>query len=145
MGLTGYYRHFIKGYAFIAAPLTDLLRNDCFHWSSAADTAFAALKQAMSAAPVLRPDFQLDFVIETDASNVGIRAVLMQADHPIAYFSQKLGPCMLVASTYIKELHAIAEAVHKWRQYLLGHFFIIRTDQKSIRELLQQVIQTLEQ
>ena len=52
---------------------------------------------------------------------------------------------MLVASTYIKELHAIAEAVHKWRQYLLGHFFIIWIDQKSIRELLQQVIQTLEQ
>ena len=146
LGLTGYYRRFIKGYASIAAPLTDLLRKDCFHWSSAADTAFAALKQAMSAAPVLRlPDFQLDFVIETDASNVGIGAVLMQADHPIAYFSRKLGPRMLVASTYIKELHAIAEAVHKWRQYLLGHFFIIRTDQKSIRELLQQVIQTPEQ
>ncbi|KAH9681158.1 hypothetical protein KPL71_026857 [Citrus sinensis] len=57
----------------------------------------------------------------------------------------QVGPRMLVASTYIKELHAIAEAVHKWRQYLLGHFFIIRTDQKSIRELLQQVIQTPEQ
>lgn len=87
----------------------------------------------MSEAPVLRlSNFQLDFVIETDASNIGIGVVLMQADHPIAYFSRKLGPRMLVASTYIKELHAIAEAVHKWRQYLLGHFFIIRIEQKSI-------------
>ena len=68
----------------------------------------------MSATPILRlPDFQLDFVIETDASTVGIGAVLMQADHPIAYFSRKSGPHMLVASTYIKKLHAIAEAVHK--------------------------------
>ena len=67
----------------------------------------------MSKALVLRlPDFQLDFVIETDASNVGIGAVPMQADHHIAYFSQKLSPHMLVASTYIKELHAVAETVH---------------------------------
>ena len=95
----------------------------------------------MSDTLVLRlSDFQLDFVIEINASNVGIGA-----DHLIAYFSRKLGHRMLVASTYIKELHAIAEAVHKWRQYLLGHFFIIRIDQKNIRELLQQVIQTPEQ
>lgn len=116
LGLTGYYYRFINGYASIASPLTDLLRMDCFQWSSQVDTAFAALKKAMSAALVLRlPDFQLDFIIETDVSNVGIGVVLMQADHPIAYFSRKLGPCMLVASTYVKELHAIAVAVHKWR------------------------------
>ncbi|KAK9189840.1 hypothetical protein WN943_018439 [Citrus x changshan-huyou] len=77
-----------------------------------ADTAFAALKQAMSKALVLRlPNFQLDFIFESDASNVGIGAVLMQTDHPIAYFSRKLSPPMLVASIYIKELHAVAEAV----------------------------------
>lgn len=83
----------------------------------------------MSEVLVIRlPDFQLDFVIETDTSNVGIGAVLMQADHLIAYFSRNLGHRMFVTSTYIKELHAIAEVVHKWRQYLLGHFFIIRTN-----------------
>jgi hypothetical protein len=52
---------------------------------------------------------------------------------------------MQAASVYIKELHDITEAVLKWRQYLLGHFFVIRTDHKSIRELLQQVIQTPDQ
>ncbi|KAH9679153.1 hypothetical protein KPL71_026005 [Citrus sinensis] len=109
-------------------------------------TAFEALKQAMVEAPVLRlPNFELDFIIETDASNVGIGAVLMQDNHPISYYSKKLGPKLQVASTYIKELHAIVEAVHKWRQYLLGRFFIIRTDHKSIKELLQQVIQTPDQ
>lgn len=146
LGLTGYYRRFIANYATIAAPLTDLLRHDSFSWTTAATAAFSALKQAMMAAPVLRlPDFSKEFVIETDASNFGIGAVLMQDGHPIAFFSKKLGPKLQAASVYIKELHAITDAVLKWRQYLLGHFFIIRTDHKSIRELLQQVIQTPDQ
>jgi hypothetical protein len=146
LGLTGYYRRFIANYASIAAPLTNLLRRDSFSWSPAASAAFEALKHAMVAAPVLHlPDFSKEFVIETDASNIGLRAVLMQDGHPLAFFSKKLGPKMQAASTYIKELHAITEAVLKWRQYLLGHFFIIHTDHKSIRELLQQVIQTPDQ
>ena len=146
LGLTGYYRRFIHGYASIAASLTDLLRKDAFNWTPEVTVAFDALKSAMVAAPVLRlPDFNETFVIETDASNVGIGAVLMQAGHPISYFSKKLGPRLQASSTYLKELHAIAEAVHKWRQYLLGRFFIIRTDHKSIKELLQQVVQTPDQ
>ncbi|PNY01861.1 retrotransposon-related protein, partial [Trifolium pratense] len=146
LGLTGYYRRFIANYASIAAPLTDLLRHESFRWTDAATHAFTALKQAMVAAPVLRlPDFSQEFIIETDASQFGIGAVLMQEGHPIAFFSKKLGLKMQGASVYIKELHAITEAVLKWRQYLLGHFFIIRTDHKSIKELLQQVIQTPDQ
>ena len=69
----------------------------------------------------------------------------MQGGHPLAYFSKKLGPRRRSASTYHKELYAIVEAVQKWRQYLLGREFVIRSDQKSLRELLQQVIQTPEQ
>ncbi|KAH9657564.1 hypothetical protein KPL70_023135 [Citrus sinensis] len=94
--------------------------------------AFAALKQAMVQAPVLKLlDFTSDFVIETDASNVVIGAVLTQQGHPIAYFSKKLGPKLRAFSTYIKELHAIVDVVYKWREYLLGRFFVIRTDHKS--------------
>jgi len=146
LGLIGYYRKFIAHYASIASPLTDLLKHDAFTWNEAAQRAFLALKQAMLAAPVLSlPDFSKYFVIETDASNVGIGAVLMQEGHPLAFFSKKLGPKLQAASVYIKELHAITESVLKWRQYLLGHFFVIRTDHKSIKELLQQVIQTPDQ
>ncbi|XP_045809999.1 uncharacterized protein LOC123904368 [Trifolium pratense] len=85
LGLTGYYRRFIANYASIAAPLTDLLRHDSFCWSPIASSAFAALKQAMISAPILcLPDFAKEFIIETNASNMGIGAVLMQDGHPLA-------------------------------------------------------------
>ncbi|XP_047979333.1 uncharacterized protein LOC125221252 [Salvia hispanica] len=146
LGLTGYYRRFVERYAMVAAPLTDLLKKEAFVWSDGAETAFVTLKKAMTSAPVLRlPDFELQFCVETDASDVGIGAVLMQKNHPVAFFSKKLGPRRRVASTYHKELYAIVEAVQKWRQYLLGREFVIRTDQKSLKELLQQVIQTPDQ
>ncbi|MCI41218.1 transposon Tf2-1 polyprotein, partial [Trifolium medium] len=78
MGLRGYYRRFIANYASIAAPLTDLLRQDAFTWTDSATSAFIALKNAMTAALVLcLPDFSQEFIIETDASNAGIGAVLM--------------------------------------------------------------------
>ncbi|KAH9791984.1 hypothetical protein KPL71_003946 [Citrus sinensis] len=146
LGLTGYYRRFIHGYASLAAPLTDLLCKDAFKWTPTAAAAFDALKKAMVEAPVLwLPDFEADFILETDTSNVGVGAVLMQSGHPIFYFSKKLGPRLRTSSTYIKELTAIVEAVHKWRQYLLGRFFVIRTNYKSIKELLQQLVQTPDQ
>ena len=146
LGLTGYYRRFIAQYALIAASLTDLLKKDAFEWSATADSSFDNLKKAMTSAPVLRlPDFDRPFCVETDASDIGIGAVLLQDNHPIAYFSKKLGPRRKVASTYHKELYAIVEAVQKWRQYLLGREFVIRTDQKSLKELLQQVVQAPDQ
>ncbi|GKB40626.1 ty3-gypsy retrotransposon protein [Tanacetum coccineum] len=143
LGLAGYYRRFIKGYATLAAPLTDLLRKDGFKWGDRESEAFKALKQQLSTTPVLGlPDFEKTFTVETDASGDGIGAVLLQNNKPICYFSRKLGPRMRLAATYQKELFAIVEAVFKWRQYLLGRRFIIRTDHKSIKELMQQVIQT---
>lgn len=63
----------------------------------------------------------------------------------LVIFSKKLGPRRRVTSTYHKELYAIMETVQKWRQYLLGREFVIRSDQESLKELLQQVIQTPDQ
>ena len=143
LGLVGYYRRFIKGYATVAAPLTDLLRKDGFQWGEPKTTSFKALKLHLSTTPVLSlPDFTQTFVVETNAADEGIGAVLLQNGRPICYFSRRLGPRMRAAATYQKELFAIVEAVFKWRHYLLGRRFVIRTDHRSIKELMQQVIQT---
>ena len=82
----------MKNYSIIAAPLTDLLKKESFIWSTAADAGFAELKRTMTVALVLRlPDFDIPFTIETDASDFGIGAVLLQNGHPLAFFSKKLG------------------------------------------------------
>jgi hypothetical protein len=94
---------------------------------------------------LILPDFTLPFTVETDASGVGMGAVLSQQNHPIAFFSKPFCPKLLRASTYVRELHAITAAVKKWRQYLLGHPFVILTDHRSLKELMSQIIQTPEQ
>ncbi|XP_061358911.1 uncharacterized protein LOC133303071 [Gastrolobium bilobum] len=146
LGLTGYYRRFVQNYATIASPLTDLLKQGAFNWSEEAQEAFEFLKMAMASTPILvLPNFSLPFVLETDASNSGIGAVLLQQDRLLSFFSKRLGPRLATASTYVRELYAICEAVKRWRQYLLGAHFTIRTNHRSIKELLGQTIQTTEQ
>lgn len=81
-------------------------------------------------------------MVETDASKTGIGAVLMQDHHPLALISKSLGPKWQKLSLYEKELLAIVCAVQKWELYLMGSHFIIKTDQKSLKWLLQQRILT---
>ncbi|XP_075670497.1 uncharacterized protein LOC142640323 [Castanea sativa] len=87
-------------------------------------------------------DFFKTFTIECDASGVGLGAILMQDHRPIVFHSQVLKGKALHLSTYENELLALVTAVHKWRPYLLGRPFVIKTDQQSLKYILEQRIGT---
>lgn len=144
LGLTGYYRKFIQGYGNIAKPLTNLLKKNNFKWNEEATKAFNSLKKAVTSTPVLAlPNFAKPFVLETNASQEGIGAVLMQDDKAIAYLSKAIPPRKKGFSTYEKKLWALIYAVHKWRTYLFGNAFTIRTYHQSLKYLVEQRLTTM--
>jgi hypothetical protein len=103
LGLTGYYRRFVKHYGIICKPLHESLKKDGFKWGQELDQAFKQLKEAMTTPPVLAlPNFELPFVLETDACAIGLGAVLMQMGKPIVFFSKAIGPKSASLSIYEK-------------------------------------------
>ncbi|XP_068636134.1 uncharacterized protein [Aristolochia californica] len=143
LGLAGYYRKFIRHFRSIAAPLTRLLGKDEFQRNDYTEIAFQLLKEALTSPPTLRlPDFTKRFVIECDASGIELGAILTQQNQPVAYFSEALKGSALALSTYEKEMLAIVKAIKKWRTYLMGKPFTVRTDQQSLKYLLEQRITT---
>jgi len=89
---------------------------------------------ALISAPVLKlPDFNSEFIIECDASIEGVGAILLQQGHPIAFYSKGFSFSNRYKSAYDRELLALVLAVQKWRHYLLGHHFTVRTNHNSPR------------
>jgi AcrR family transcriptional regulator len=158
LGLANYFRKFIRGYAAMTAPLTDLLkglskqeragvrsrfrRHDpdaasaserafAARWTTVCDTAFAAVRRALTSAPVLAlPDHAKHFTLVSDAcqSPPAVGAVLLQDGHPVSYFSRKLSGPELNYSVSDIEMLAVICALREWRCYLEGAQFTIVTD-----------------
>ena len=142
LGLAGYYRRFIPDFATISAPLVALTKkNSKFIWNSAHTKAFTSLKKLLCQAPVLSyPNFHRLFVLQTDASDIGIGAVLAQKDpqghdHVISYASRSLTDREKKFSTTEKEALAVVFAVNHFRTYLLGKKFSLITDHSALRWL----------
>ena len=111
LGLAGYYRKFVKDFGAIAATLTALLKEG-FTWNEAAAAAFVALKTAITTAPVLAlPDFEQPFIVECDASTHGFGAVLLQDQHPIAFFNRPAAPQHQSLAAYERELIGLVLAI----------------------------------
>jgi len=144
LGLAGYYRKFVRHFTVLARPLTDLLKKgSLFVWTPTHTTAFTTLQQALMSAPVLAlPDFTKTFQIQTDASEFGVGAVLLQEGHPLAYVSKALGPRTRGLSTYEKEYLAVLVAVEQWRAYLQHGEFTIFTDHRSLVHITDQCLHT---
>jgi len=107
-------------------------------WTQVTEQAFQLLKQALVSAPVLAfPNFNEPFVVDTDASDCGIGAVLHQQGHPIAYVSKALGPRTQGLSTYEKSLANLL-AIDQWKAYLQSAEFIIQIDHRSLTHLTDQ-------
>ena len=141
LGLANYYHDFIPGFALTCVPLYRLTRKDVpFDWCSLCIIAFDQLKDALLAAPCLyAPNFQLPFILQTDASGIGIAAVLAQVvderEHPVGFISRQLGKHEKNYSATEWECLAVVWAIGQFEVYLVDAPFTVITDHAALQWL----------
>lgn len=150
LGLAGYFRKFIKGYAQIAKPLSDILKKDSqFQVGEKQRRAVEELKKALTSASVLRLfNPKLETELHTDASQEGYGAILLQRAvddqelhpelHPVQYMTRKTTDAERKYHSYELEILAVIEALKKFRVYLLGIYFKIITDCSAFQLTLKK-------
>lgn len=138
IGLAGWYRRFIPNFSTITAPLTDLTKKGKrFEWGESAEAAMQTIKQILVSAPVLaNPDYDKPFIIQSDASDVGMGAVLVQGEGEneriIAFTSAKFSSAQRNYQTTERECLAVITAIEKFRPYIEGVKFTVVTDHASL-------------
>lgn len=141
IGVASWYRRFVPNFSSLTAPLCNLLKKNIpFIWDDLCDNAFRLLKDHLISAPVLScPNFDLPFLIQTDASDFGLGAVLTQVvdgvEKVISYLSRSLTKNERKFSVTEKECLAVLFAIEKWRPYVEGTHFIVITDHYSLKWL----------
>ena len=141
LGLASYYRKFVAGFAKIAHPLTQLTKSTkTFEWNAEAEKSFIKLKKHLTEPPILAfSNFELEFILFTDASDFGIGAVLSQIietkERVIAYYSRHLSSAEQNYSTTEKECLAVINAVKHFRPYLIGRHFTLIVDHQPLEYL----------
>ncbi|GBG93162.1 hypothetical protein CBR_g59765 [Chara braunii] len=142
LGLASYYRRFIKGFAGIAKPLTNLLKKEeQLIWTPECEAAFQALKEALTSAPVLaRPDPTKPFALYTNWQPQAISAVLTQhgadrREHVIEYLSKTLSQVQANYEACKGECLAVVWGIQHFRSYLYGQKFVLVTDHQSLMSL----------
>jgi transposase InsO family protein len=149
LGIANYYRKFVKRFAHITAPLTELLKeadeslrrnkHRVVKWTAACTYAFETVKRLLSESPVLvQPDESRPFTIETDASDFAIGMVLLQEGpdgklHPVAYEGRKLQAAELHYPVHEKELLAIKQGLRTWDHFVRGKHTTVITDHHSLQ------------
>lgn len=140
LGLVGWYRRFIPNFSEKAVALTELTKKNKpnkLNWTADCERAFMDLKDALCEKSVLQsPEFDQVFTVQTDASQVGLGAVLLQGEQghlrPIAFVSRKLLPRETRYSTVEKECLAVKWALDSFRYYLMGRRFKLETDHRAL-------------
>lgn len=140
-GFANYHRNFIKDFAKLATPLYAITGKRQFHWGEEQQSAFEKVKLALTNAPVLViPNLEDTFILDTDASDQAIGAVLSQVQNKhervIAYASSALTQEQKRYCTTRKELLAVVKFTRQFRHYLLGRPFLVRSDHSSLRWIM---------
>ena len=141
VGMASWYRRFVPNFSTIVAPLTRLTgKNARWRWGEEEEKAFQALKSALTSAPILAcPDFRRPFVLQTDASTIGLGAVLTQefeeGERVIAYASRTLNSAEQNYSATELECLAVVWGIRRMRDYLEGYRFTVITDHQALKWL----------
>ena len=141
LGTAGYYRGFVPNYADIAAPLHSASqKGERFRWTAECEEAFRNIKRKLMNAPILAfPQLDVPFILDTDASDSGLGAVLSQVqdgkERVIAYAARALSKAERNYSTTRKELLALVWGTEHFETYLYGRQFLARTDHSALQWL----------